>query len=107
MALASGYPRAMAVPSKALRASALRARVDQTLNIDSLVGRHDTAKLLEFARVYASRTAGVTPLASLCSEIGISRVTGRAYMGRRRRRPRLGCSAVDALAVVAGEGRGA
>ena len=80
MALASGYPRAMAVPSKALRASALRARVDQTLNIDSLVGRHDTAKLLEFARVYASRTAGVTPLASLCSEIGISRVTGRAYM---------------------------
>ena len=80
MALASGYPRAMTMPSEALRASALRARVDQTLNVDSLLGRQDRAKLLEFARVYASHTAKVMPLASLCEETGISRTTGRAYL---------------------------
>ena len=81
MALASGYPRAMTMPSKALRASARRARVDQTLNVDSLLGRQDRAKLLEFARVYASHT--------------VSR-----RRGRPRRRPRLGRSAVDAVAVA-------
>lgn len=80
MALESGYPLAMTMPSKALRASALRARVDQTLNVDSLLGRQDRVKLLEFARVYASHTARVAPLTSLCEEAGITRTTGRAYM---------------------------
>ena len=55
MALASGYPRAMMMPSKALRASALRARVDQTLNVDSLL---DDDTLLQ--RLQAARTPDET-----------------------------------------------
>lgn len=80
MALASGYPRAMAMPSRTLRAAALRARVEQTLNVDSLLGRQDRAKLLEFARVYASHTGRVMPLTRLCDESGVARATGREYM---------------------------
>lgn len=79
-ALASGYPRAMAMPSKALRAAALRARVEQTLNVDSLLGRQHRAKLLEFARVYASHTGRVMPLTRLCDESGVTRATGREYV---------------------------
>ena len=85
MALASGYPRVMAMPSKTLRATALRARVEQTLNVDSLLGRQDRVKLLEFARVYASHTGRVMPLTRLCEESGITRVTGREYLALMER----------------------
>ncbi len=80
MALVSGYPRPMAMSSKPLRAAALRARVDQTLNVDSLLGRQDRVKLLEFARVYASHSGRVMPLTRLCAQSGITRATGREYL---------------------------
>lgn len=85
MALASGYPRPMAMPSKTLRATALRARVEQTLNVDSLLGRQDRVKLLEFARVYASHSGRVMPLTRLCEESGVTRATGREYLALMER----------------------
>ena len=85
LALASGYPRVMAMPSKTLRATALRARVEQTLNVDSLLGRQDRVKLLEFARVYASHSGRVMPLTRLCEESGVTRATGREYLALMER----------------------
>ena len=45
-----------------------------------LLGRQDRAKLLEFARVYASHTGRVVPLTRLCDDSGVARATGREYV---------------------------
>ena len=80
LALQSGYPNTMDERDHEARAARLRNRIDGTINVDSLVGRHDRSKLADFLSCYALHSGGVVPLQRLCDEIGISRNTGDAYL---------------------------
>ena len=80
LALQSGYPNTMDEPDPEARAARLRNRIDGTVNVDTLVGRHNRSKLAEFLSCYALHSGGVVPLQRLCDEIGISRNTGDAYL---------------------------
>ncbi len=80
LALQSGYPNTMDEPDPEARAARLRNRIDGTVNVDSLVGRHDRSKLADFVDCYALHSAGVVPLKRLCDDAGISRNTGDAYL---------------------------
>ena len=79
IALESGYPNTMREADPAARAARLRNRIDGTVNVDSLVGRHDRSKLADFVSAYALHSGGVVPLQRLCDDVGISPNTGRAY----------------------------
>lgn len=79
IALQSGYPNTMREADPAARAARLRSRIDGTVNVDSLVGRHDRSKLADFVSAYALHSGGVVPLQRLCDDVGISPNTGRAY----------------------------
>lgn len=81
LALQSGYPRTMDEHDSEARSALLRSRIDGTINVDSLVGRHDRSRLADFFRCYALNSGGVVPLARLCEQIGISRNTGDVYLG--------------------------
>ena len=79
IALESGYPNTMDEADPAARAARLRNRIDGTVNVDGLVGRHDRSKLAGFVAAYALHSGGVVPLQRLCDDVGISANTGRAY----------------------------
>ena len=79
IALESGYPNTMDEADPAARAARLRNRIDGTVNVDGLVGRHDRSKLADFVAAYALHSGGVVPLQRLCDDVGISANTGRAY----------------------------
>ena len=79
IALKSGYPNTMSESDPTARAARLRNRIDGTVNVDSLVGRHDRSKLADFVAAYALHSGGVVPLQRLCDDVGISSNTGRAY----------------------------
>ena len=81
IALQSGYPNTMDEADADARAARLRNRIDATVNVDSLVGRHDRSKLADFMACYALHSGGVVPLQRLCDDVGISRNTGDAYLG--------------------------
>ena len=81
IAMQSGYPNTMDEADPDARAARLRNRIDSTVNVDSLVGRHDRSKLADFMACYALHSAGVVPLQRLCDDVGISRNTGDAYLG--------------------------
>lgn len=80
LALESGYPNTMDEPDPEARAARLRNRIAGTVNVDSLVGRHDRSKLADFMACYALHSGGVVPLKRLCDDTGISRNTGDAYL---------------------------
>ena len=80
LALQSGYPATMDEPDSEARAARLRSRIDGTINVDSLVGRHDRSRLADFFACYALHSGGVVPLQRLCDEVGISRNTADAYL---------------------------
>lgn len=79
IALESGYPNTMSEVDPGARAARLRNRIDGTVNVDGLVGRHDRSKLAVFVAAYALHSGGVVPLQRLCDDVGISSNTGRAY----------------------------
>jgi len=79
IALESGYPNTMSEVDPGARAARLRNRIDGTVNVDGLVGRHDRSKLADFVAAYALHSGGVVPLQRLCDDVGISPNTGRAY----------------------------
>lgn len=79
IALESGYPNTMDEADPAARAARLRSRIDGTVNVDGLVGRHDRSKLADFVAAYALHSGGVVPSQRLCDDVGISANTGRAY----------------------------
>ncbi|MDE0195559.1 MAG: DUF4143 domain-containing protein [bacterium] len=79
IALESGYPNTMSEVDPGARAARLRNRIDGTVNVDGLVGRHDRSKLADFVAAYALHSGGVVPLQRLCDDVGISSNTGRAY----------------------------
>ncbi|MCY4102605.1 MAG: ATP-binding protein [bacterium] len=81
IALESGYPNTMSESDAAARAARLRNRIDGTVNVNGLVGRHDRSKLADFVAAYAMHSGGVVPLQRLCDDVGISSNTGRAYLG--------------------------
>ena len=81
IAMQSGYPNTMDEADPDARAARLRNRIDATVYVDSLVGRHDRSKLADFTTCYALHSAGVVPLQRLCDDVGISRNTGDAYLG--------------------------
>ena len=62
------------------RAARLRNRIDGTVNVDILVGRHDRSKLADFMTCYALHSGGVVPIQRLCDDAGVSRNTGYAYL---------------------------
>ena len=80
LALESGYPNTMDDPDPEARAARLRAWIDGTVNIDSLVGRRDRSKLADFLTCYALHSGGVVPIQRLCEDVGLSRNTGNAYL---------------------------
>ncbi len=80
LALQSGYPATMDEGDPEARRARLRSRIDGTINVDGLIGRHDRSKLAEFFACYALHSAGVVPLQRLCDEVGISRNTADAYL---------------------------
>ena len=80
LALQGGYPNTMDEADADARAARLSNRIDGTINVDSLVGRHDRCKLAEFMACYALHSGGVVPLQRLCDDVGISRNTGDAYL---------------------------
>ncbi|MDE0269426.1 MAG: DUF4143 domain-containing protein [Acidimicrobiaceae bacterium] len=80
LALQSGYPNTMDESDPDARTARLRNRIDGTVNVDSLVGRHNRSKLADFLACYALHSGGVVPLQRLCDDIGISRNTGTAYL---------------------------
>ncbi len=81
IAMQSGYPNTMNEADSDARAARLRNRIDATVNVDSLVGRHDRSKLADFMACYALHSGGVVPLQRICDDVGISRNTGDAYLG--------------------------